>query len=147
MASKELQPLTPDQYRELQRQMDITPDPNEVYTGWGAHPELAELLRQFGYLATSRYEAYDIGVKLLEMGDTSMAWVELKPLERSEWTLLDNMMQDGIDPDETFSATGFHYELEALLQSFGYKPSGRRGIWNMAKELWGMVPVDDRNAW
>ena len=68
MTVKELEPLPSDRYRELEYQMEQTPDPDTVYTGWGAHPHLAELLRQFGYLATSRYEAYSIGVKLLEMG-------------------------------------------------------------------------------
>jgi hypothetical protein len=67
MTVKELTPLSPDRYRELEYQMEDTPDPNEIYTEWGAHPLLSELLRQFGYLATSRYEAYSIGVKLLEI--------------------------------------------------------------------------------
>ena len=68
MTVKELSPLPADRYRELEYQMEDTPDPSETYTEWGAHPLLAELLRQFGYLVTSRYEAYEFGVKLLAIG-------------------------------------------------------------------------------
>lgn len=136
MTTKELEPLTPDQYLELQKQMDETPDPDSVYTETGRHPELAELLRQFGYLATSRYEAYEYGVKLLKITEDSMAWKEKKPLTKGQWNILHDMMLDGVDPDETFSATGWHFDMERLLQTFGYRPSGRREVWALAKELW-----------
>jgi hypothetical protein len=79
MAWKELKPLNKDDYCALVAQMEETPDPDTVYTETGRHPELAELLRQFGYLVTSRYEAYEVGVKLLEITEDSMPWVEVRP--------------------------------------------------------------------
>jgi hypothetical protein len=68
MAIVEFKPLTQEQYARLQMQMEITPDPDTVYTEEGRHPELAELLRQFGYTPAGRYEAFEFGVKLLQLG-------------------------------------------------------------------------------
>ncbi len=68
MTVAHFQPLTHEQYVRLQMQMEITPDPDTVYTEEGRHPELAELLRQFGYAPAGRYEAFEFGLKLLALG-------------------------------------------------------------------------------
>ncbi len=68
MSVIEFKPLTRQQYHELEAQMEITPDPDTLYTEEGRHPELAELLRQFGYTPAGRYEAFEFGVKLLQLG-------------------------------------------------------------------------------
>ena len=61
-------PLTQQQYLELEHQMETTPDPNTIYTEWGAHPHLEELFRKYGYPPAGRFEAYEWAVKFLEMG-------------------------------------------------------------------------------
>jgi hypothetical protein len=66
----------------------------------------------------------------------------MKPLTREQWILLDNLMssQEAVDPNEEFSATGFHYQLQALLQQFGYRNIGRYDVWETALKLWSMTP-------
>jgi hypothetical protein len=39
------------------------------------------------------------------------------------------------DPNETYSATGWHYELTAMLRQFGYRPVGRYEAYELAQKL------------
>jgi hypothetical protein len=63
-----LKKLGEDDYIVLENLMENVPDPNETYTATGWHYELAALLMQFGYRPVGRYEAYELAVKLLELG-------------------------------------------------------------------------------
>ncbi len=60
--------LSEDDYIILENLMEKVPDPNETYTATGWHYELAALLGKFGYRPVGRYEAYELAVKLLELG-------------------------------------------------------------------------------
>lgn len=68
MSVCDLLPLSQQEYWELEYQMEQTPDPDTIYTSTGRHDELAELLRKYGYAPCGRYEAFEFGVKLLELG-------------------------------------------------------------------------------
>ena len=68
MKWKNLRKLTQDEYIQLENLMEHVPDPNETFTATGWHYELTALLRQFGYRPVGRYEAYELAVKLLEIG-------------------------------------------------------------------------------
>ena len=39
------------------------------------------------------------------------------------------------EPNETYTATGWHYELTALLRQFGYRPVGRYEAYELAQQL------------
>jgi hypothetical protein len=61
---------------------------------------------------------------------------ELKKLNREQWTQLDTLMRDVPDPNETYTATGWHYQLAALLSSFGIRVVGRQDAYRIGKKLW-----------
>lgn len=63
---------------------------------------------------------------------------KLKKLTRDQWTLLDNMMQNVPDPNETYTATGWHYNLNGLLRQFGIIIAGRIETFRIGKKLWDM---------
>ncbi len=52
-----------------------------------------------------------------------MGW-HLKKLNEDDYIILENLMENVPDPHETYTATGWHYELAALLRKFGYRPIG-----------------------
>lgn len=77
-----------------------------------------------------------------------MAWKEKRPLTKSDWNILDGIMQDGMNPNDGFSATGFHYTLSGFLRQFGYRTTSRYEAWEIAKELWELTPIeDDKYGW
>lgn len=59
----------------------------------------------------------------------------LRKLTQDEYIALENLMQEVPDPNETFSATGMHYELAALLIKFGFRPIGRYEAYKMGMDL------------
>lgn len=59
----------------------------------------------------------------------------LRKLTLDEYILLENLMDKVPDPNEIYTATGWHYELMALLSQFGYRPLGRIDAWNLAWKL------------
>ena len=63
-----LKRLSDDDYLTLENLMEHVPDPNETFTATGWHYELTGLLMQFGYRPVSRYDAYELALKLLELG-------------------------------------------------------------------------------
>lgn len=62
--------------------------------------------------------------------------MEPKKLTYDQWIQLDNLMQNVPDPNETYTATGWHYQLAALLGSFGYRVTGRQDAYKIGKKLW-----------
>ena len=48
---------------------------------------------------------------------------------------MENLMQHVPHPDSTYTATGWHYELMALLGRFGYRPVGRYAAYELAVQL------------
>ena len=44
-------------------------------------------------------------------------------------------MENVPDPNDTYTATGWHYELAALLRQFGYRTIGRYDAYDLAKQL------------
>jgi hypothetical protein len=64
-------------------------------------------------------------------------------LPRDQWTLLDNMMQHVPDPNETFTNTGWHYNLAGLLGSFGIRTGDRYDTFKVGKQLWDRGWADD----
>ena len=64
-----------------------------------------------------------------------MAWKKLRKLTEDEYIMLENLMENVPDPNETYTATGWHYELTALLQQFGYRPIGRFEAYELAQQL------------
>ena len=69
------------------------------------------------------------------MGHYTMRWRELPKLTEDEYIMLENLMENVPDPNETFSATGWHYELAALLGQFGYRVVGRYEAYELAVQL------------
>jgi hypothetical protein len=63
-----------------------------------------------------------------------MTW-DLKKLSEDDYIVLENLMEKVPDPNETFTATGWHYELAALLMKFGYRPVGRYEAYELAVRL------------
>ncbi len=61
---------------------------------------------------------------------------KVKKLTREQWTQLDELMRKVPDPNETYTATGWHYELAALLGSFGIRVTGRYDAYKIGKKLW-----------
>lgn len=59
----------------------------------------------------------------------------LRKLTEDEYITLENLMQEVPDPNETFSATGMHYDLAALLIKLGFRPVGRYETYAMAMQL------------
>jgi hypothetical protein len=47
----------------------------------------------------------------------------MQKLSKEDYILLENLMEKVPDPNSTFTATGWHYELMALLGKFGYRPA------------------------
>ena len=62
-------------------------------------------------------------------------WRNLSKLHIDDYIALENLMEKVPDPNETYTATGWHYELTALLRQFGYRPVGRYEAWDLAKKL------------
>ena len=60
----------------------------------------------------------------------------MKKLQRHQWEQLACQMERTPDPDESFSASGEHYNLTALLNSFGYNPRSRKASWRLGCKLW-----------
>ena len=60
---------------------------------------------------------------------------DLKKLSEDDYLMLENLMEKVPDPNETFTATGWHYELTALLRRFGYRPVGRYEAYELAQRL------------
>jgi len=60
---------------------------------------------------------------------------ELRKLTQDQYIQLENLMQQVPDPNEVYTATGWHYELMGLLGQFGYRPIGRIDAWNLAWKL------------
>jgi hypothetical protein len=48
--------------------MESVPDPNSTFTVTGWHYRLSALLSRLGYGHVGRFDAYEVAVKLLEMG-------------------------------------------------------------------------------
>ena len=48
------------------------------------------------------------------------------------------------DPDTTYTATGWHYELMALLATFGYKPTGRYEAYKLGAKLVENGPREEK---
>jgi hypothetical protein len=59
----------------------------------------------------------------------------LKKLSEDDYLMLENLMEKVPDPNETFTATGWHYELTAMLRQFGYRPVGRYEAYELAQKL------------
>ena len=59
----------------------------------------------------------------------------LKKLSEDDYLTLENLMEKVPDPNETYTATGWHYELTALLRQFGYRPVGRYEAYELAQQL------------
>lgn len=49
----------------------------------------------------------------------------LRKLTQDEYLALENLMENVPNPDDTYTATGWHYELAGLLREFGFRPMGR----------------------
>jgi hypothetical protein len=64
-----------------------------------------------------------------------MGWGDLRKLSEDDYILLENLMEHVPDPNETYTATGWHYRLAALLRKFGYRPVGRYEAFDLAKKL------------
>jgi hypothetical protein len=58
---------------------------------------------------------------------------ELKKLNREQWTQLDTLVRNVPDPNETYTATGWHYQLAALLGSFDIRVMGRQDAYRTGK--------------
>jgi hypothetical protein len=65
---------------------------------------------------------------------------DVQKLSQQDWAMLDNMMQNVPDPNTTFTATGWHYQLAQLLSQMGYRPVGRHGAYDLAMKLWEAGP-------
>ena len=59
----------------------------------------------------------------------------LQKLSEDDYLMLENLMEKVPDPNETYSATGWHYELTAMLRQFGYRPVGRYEAYELAQKL------------
>jgi hypothetical protein len=46
-------------------------------------------------------------------------------LNKDQWIQLDTLMRSVPDPNMTYTATGWHYQLMALLGQFGIRVSSR----------------------
>lgn len=64
-----------------------------------------------------------------------MGWQNMRKLNEDEYITLENLMENVPDPNETYTATGWHYELTALLRQFGFRPVGRYEAYELAKQL------------
>ena len=59
----------------------------------------------------------------------------MEKLPKKDYIDLENLMQHVPHPDSTYTATGWHYELMALLGRFGYRPVGRYAAYELAVQL------------
>ena len=59
----------------------------------------------------------------------------MEKLGKEDYITLENMMEKVPDPNSTFTATGWHYALMALLGKFGYRPVGRYAAYELAVKL------------
>ena len=59
----------------------------------------------------------------------------MQKLTQDQWIQLDTMMRDVPDPNTTYTATGWHYQLMALLGQFGYRIPGRQAAFDKAEQL------------
>jgi hypothetical protein len=50
-----------------------------------------------------------------------MKWKNLRQLTQDEYIQLENLMEHVPDPNETYTATGWHYELAVKLLEIGYE--------------------------
>ena len=64
-----------------------------------------------------------------------MGWQNMRKLNEDEYITFENLMENVPDPNETYTATGWHYELTALLRQFGFRPVGRYEAYELAKQL------------
>jgi hypothetical protein len=56
-------------------------------------------------------------------------------LSCDNWLQLSNLMENVPDPDTTYMATGWHYELMNFLRTLGYRPVGRYEAYQLAVKL------------
>lgn len=56
-------------------------------------------------------------------------------LSKADYIELENLMEKVPNPDETFTATGWHYELAAFLRRLGIRTSGRYDAYHKAIKL------------
>ena len=56
-------------------------------------------------------------------------------LDYDQWAALDNIYSQLPDLGSSYSASGMHYQLISLLNSFGYHPSGREDAVKTAERL------------
>jgi hypothetical protein len=59
----------------------------------------------------------------------------MKRLTKSQWEALDIQFSRTPSIDDTFSASGEHYILISLLNSFGHHPRSAEEAMNLAEEL------------
>jgi len=59
----------------------------------------------------------------------------MRKLTEDEYIQLENLMEHVPDPEETYTATGWHYELMALLRQFAFRPVGRYEAYKLAVKL------------
>ena len=64
-----------------------------------------------------------------------MARRNLRKPTQDEYIARENLMENVPDPNDTYTATGWHYELAALLRQFGYRTIGRYDAYDLAKQL------------
>ncbi len=53
-----------------------------------------------------------------------MTMPKIRKLSYDDWLQLSNLMENVSDPDTTYTATGWHYELMNFLGTVGYRPAG-----------------------
>jgi hypothetical protein len=58
-----------------------------------------------------------------------------RKLAYDDWLQLSNLMENVPDPDTTYTATGWHYELMNFLRTLGYRPVGRYEAYQLAVKL------------
>ncbi len=60
---------------------------------------------------------------------------KIRKLSYDDWLQLSNLMENVPDPDTTYTATGWHYELMNFLRTVGYRPAGRYEAYRLAVKL------------
>ena len=60
---------------------------------------------------------------------------KIRKLSYDDWLQLSNLMENVSDPDTTYTATGWHYELMNFLRTVGYRPVGRYEAYQLAVKL------------
>jgi hypothetical protein len=59
----------------------------------------------------------------------------MQKLSKDEYMALESLMENVPDPNTTYTATGWHYQLMALLGQLGYRPVGRYAAYELAVKL------------